>query len=251
MQSCLCRLALNEVVPRLPDAALTYSREAKTFAQELAFPISLVQAQAMHAMICHTARDYTVAERWIDKAITSATKGGFPYWQMLGLLMKASILVYKGQKELGLIQFDQVYRAYRESGARVGAPWLLALRGEMLAKNDQTDQGLRAVEEALACIEETGERYHEAEVHRLKGELLLLQGKVTQPHWRKSVSKPAWTSPAAGRRRRWSCAQRPVWRSYIWAKVAGKKLSTFSERFMLGSVRVSSRETWQMRATFW
>jgi class 3 adenylate cyclase/tetratricopeptide (TPR) repeat protein len=176
--SCLCYLALTKWYLGYPDAALTYSQEAITFAQELAFPISLVQAQAMHAMICHTARDYTVAERWIDKAITSATKGGFPYWQMLGLLMKASILVYKGQKELGLIQFDQVYRAYRESGARVGAPWLLALRGEMLAKNDQTDQGLRAVEEALACIEETGERYHEAEVHRLKGELLLLQGKA-------------------------------------------------------------------------
>jgi len=92
--------------------------------------------------------------------------------------MKSSILFEAGQTELGLLQFDKVYRAYHESGARIGVPWLLALRGEMLAKNNQYEQGLLAVEEALSCIEETGECYHEAEVHRLKGELLLLQRKA-------------------------------------------------------------------------
>jgi predicted ATPase len=48
----------------------------------------------------------------------------------------------------------------------------------MLAKAGQYDQGLLALEEALECVEETGERYHEAEIHRLKGELLLVQGKA-------------------------------------------------------------------------
>ena len=176
--SCLCYLGVTKWYLGYPDAALTYSEEAITLAQDLAFPISLVQAQAMHGLLRHTAREYQIAEQWIDKSIAGATAGGYPYWQMLGLLMKASILVDAGQKELGLLQFDQVYRAYRESGARIGAPWLLALRGEMLAKNNQVEQALAAVEDALSCIEETDERYHEAEVHRLKGELLLLQGKA-------------------------------------------------------------------------
>jgi predicted ATPase len=97
---------------------------------------------------------------------------------MLGSLIKASLLVEGGQSELGLLQFDRVYRAYRQSGARIGEPWLLALHGEMLAKAGQYDRGLLALEEALACVEETGERYHEAEIHRLKGEFLLLQSKA-------------------------------------------------------------------------
>ena len=176
--SCLSYLALTKWYLGYPDAAVTYSEEAISLAQALAIPITLVQAQGMHGLLRHTVREYQIAEQWIDKTIAGATEGGFPYWQMLGLLMKASILVDAGQTEPGLLQFDQVYRAYRESGARIGAPWLLTLRGEMLAKINQFDQGLLAVEEALSCIEETGERYHEAEVHRLKGELLLSQGKA-------------------------------------------------------------------------
>jgi predicted ATPase len=37
----------------------------------------------------------------------------------------------------------------------------------------QPEAGLTALSEALALIEKTGERYYEAELHRLKGELLL------------------------------------------------------------------------------
>jgi len=176
--SCLSYLALTKWYLGYPDAAVACSEEAISLAQDLAIPISLVQAQGMHGLLHHTMREYQIAEQWIDKTIAGATEGGFPYWQLLGLLMKSSILFEAGQTELGLLQFDEVYRAYQESGARIGVPWLLAVRGEMLAKNSQFEQGLLAVEEALSCIEETGECYHEAEVYRLKGELLLLQAKA-------------------------------------------------------------------------
>ncbi len=175
--SCFSYLALTKWYLGYPDAAVAYSEQAVSLARELAIPITLVQAQGMHGLLRHTMREFHVADQWIDKAIAGAAEGGFPYWQMLSLLMKSSILAEEGQEGLGLLQFDKVYHAYRESGARIGAPWLLALCSQILAKNNQFDQGLLALEEALACIEETGERYHEAEVHRLKGELLLLQGR--------------------------------------------------------------------------
>jgi predicted ATPase len=44
----------------------------------------------------------------------------------------------------------------------------------------QTDKGLRLLAEALTVIDRTGERWWEAEVHRLKGELLLAQGGTRQ-----------------------------------------------------------------------
>jgi len=171
--SCLSYLALTKWYLGYPGEAVRCSEEAISLAQDLAIPISLVQAQGMHGLLHHTMREYQIAEQWIDKTIAGAAEGGFSYWQLLGLLMKSSILFEAGQTELGLLQFDKVYRAYRESGARIGVPWLLALRGQMLARNNQYEQGLLALKEALSCIEETGECYHEAEVHRLKGELLL------------------------------------------------------------------------------
>jgi predicted ATPase len=41
-------------------------------------------------------------------------------------------------------------------------------------------QGLNAVAEALAIMDKTGERYYEAELYRLKGELLLQAGEGQQ-----------------------------------------------------------------------
>src|SRR5262249_41690362 len=46
---------------------------------------------------------------------------------------------------------------------------------EALAKAHQTEEGLSVLEEALAAADDTGERYYQAELYRLKGELLLQQ----------------------------------------------------------------------------
>jgi predicted ATPase len=54
-------------------------------------------------------------------------------------------------------------------------PHFLALLAEALAKTRQTEEGLRLLEEALAAAGHTGERYYQAELYRLKGELLLQQ----------------------------------------------------------------------------
>ena len=48
----------------------------------------------------------------------------------------------------------------------------------MLAKAEQYDRGLSAIDEALSAVAETNERYHEAELYRLKGVLLLGQGRA-------------------------------------------------------------------------
>ena len=42
-----------------------------------------------------------------------------------------------------------------------------------MGRREQTDEGLRVLAEALAAVQETGERVWEAELHRLKGELVL------------------------------------------------------------------------------
>ena len=51
---------------------------------------------------------------------------------------------------------------------------------EVGAVSGQITEGQRAISEALLGVEDSGIRYHEAELHRLKGELLLLS-KVEEP----------------------------------------------------------------------
>ena len=63
----------------------------------------------------------------------------------------------------------------RAAGFEVAAAYHLALIATALAKAGRFDEALRTIEESLLIIDRTSQRHCEAEVHRLKGELLLVQ----------------------------------------------------------------------------
>ena len=85
-------------------------------------------------------------------------------------------------------------------------PYFLALLAEAYGTMGQPEEGLHVLAEALALVDKTGERWYEPELHRLKGELLLLQRLRTTTLRRKPASTRPSTSPVASRRSRWSCA---------------------------------------------
>jgi tetratricopeptide (TPR) repeat protein len=65
-------------------------------------------------------------------------------------------------------------------GAEVGRPTFLAMLAEAYQKTGQTDEALAALDEALVDIEISGERRDEAEIYRIKGELLLISGAQSE-----------------------------------------------------------------------
>jgi predicted ATPase len=67
----------------------------------------------------------------------------------------------------------QALAAVSAIGREVFAPYFRALLAEALGQVGQAEDGLDLLDEALAFIDKTGERFWEAEVHRLKGGLLL------------------------------------------------------------------------------
>jgi predicted ATPase len=60
-------------------------------------------------------------------------------------------------------------------GAEILRPYFLALLAEAYGEVGQPEERLTMLVEALAMVDNTGERYWEAELHRRKGELLLIQ----------------------------------------------------------------------------
>ena len=65
--------------------------------------------------------------------------------------------------------------AARATGAELLRPYSLALLAEACGQAGQADEGLRLLAEALAVADHNAERWYEAELYRLKGELLLAQ----------------------------------------------------------------------------
>jgi predicted ATPase len=89
------------------------------------------------------------------------------------------VLAEQGQREDGITQMCQGLAAYRATGAEALRPHFLALLAETYGKVRQAEEGLTVLAEALALVGKTGERYYEAELHRLKGELTLQKFQVS------------------------------------------------------------------------
>src|SRR4029453_6553191 len=83
----------------------------------------------------------------------------------------------QGQREEGIAQMRQGLAVWQATGAKVFRPYGLALLAEASAHVGQIEEGITLLGEALAVAHDTGERRWEAELHRLKGELLL--GRAT------------------------------------------------------------------------
>ena len=79
------------------------------------------------------------------------------------------------RREEGVAQLRQGLDAYRDGGAELYLPWHLALLAEAYRASGQAEGGLAALAEAMAMVDKTGERWYEAELYRLKGELMLSQ----------------------------------------------------------------------------
>jgi predicted ATPase len=170
---CLVFSALVLWVLGYPDQAVERSHQTLTLAQKLAHPHSLALALGFAAWLHQFRREAEVVYGYTEAAATLSTEQGFALWSANGMLLQGWVLVEQGQEEAGLLQMQQGIAAWRVTGAEVLVPYFLALQAEMYGMLKQPDMGLTLLAEALATSSRTGECFCEAELHRLKGELLL------------------------------------------------------------------------------
>src|SRR5262249_32737714 len=117
---------------------------------------------------------------YADTAINIATEQGFPFWMAVSALLRGWALVQQGQAQAGIEQMQQGLSAYRATGVEQTRSYWLALLAEGYGTQGESEEGLTVLTEALTHVDTTGERWYEAELHRLKGELLLQQSSDNQ-----------------------------------------------------------------------
>jgi len=171
--SCLCFATRVLWLLGYPDQALKRSQESLTLAQELSHPFSLAYAFRFAAALHQYRRERPVAQGWAERTIALATEQGFPFWSALGTIMQGWALTEQGQIGGGIVQIRQGLTAYRATGAEYAQSSYLALLAETYEKAGQPEEGLSILAEALSLVENSGERFYEAELYRLKGTLTL------------------------------------------------------------------------------
>jgi predicted ATPase len=178
---CLSFVALVLWLLGYPEQALQRLQAALTLARELSNPPSLAAALVFASFLHQVRRERQLAQERAEAAMALALEQGLPHWVAYGTIMRGWALAMQGQWEEGIAQIQQGLVAQQAVGAAIARPLFLALLTEAHAAAGQAEAGLGVLADALAQVDRTGERYYEAEVYRLKGELLLRQAVPDAP----------------------------------------------------------------------
>jgi predicted ATPase len=173
--ACLAGAAWALWVLGYPDQALQRSQDALTLAQDVSHPFSLGFAMNHAAMLHQYRREVQITQARAEALITLSSVQGFPSWLANGTILRGWALAVQGQGEEGTEQLYQGMAARRATGEEIAQPYFLALLAEAYWSRGQAEEGWRVLAEALAAMHHSEERWWEAELYRLKGELLLAQ----------------------------------------------------------------------------
>jgi predicted ATPase len=156
-----------------PDQARERSREALTLAQEINHPFSLAVVWITNTWLQQFLHEAQAVQQRAEALITLCNEQGFSALLAVAIVRRGWALAEQGQAEEGINQIQQGMAAVRATGAELWRPYHLALLAEAYEKTGQIEEGLTTLAEALDLVNKTGERFYEAELYRLKGELSL------------------------------------------------------------------------------
>jgi predicted ATPase len=114
-----------------------------------------------HTLQVHAAELLQVAEK-------------IPNWFAPGAMNRGTAATMLGQLQEGIAQIRAGMAAQRSQSKRCDVPRALGALASAQAKAGHPEEGLATLAEALSLVEETDERYWEAELCRLRAELLLM-----------------------------------------------------------------------------
>ncbi len=158
-----------------PLKALHTNQRAEGLAQSFGDPDSQLAGMTVAAWFHIFRREPASVLERAEGAMAHAHKYGFPYHAAQSSIMRGWSLVQLGHEAEGIAQMETGLDARKATGADCPPAQFLGWLAEAYGKTGRESKGLSLLEEALAKIHRAGDVLFEAELHRLKGELLLLQ----------------------------------------------------------------------------
>jgi predicted ATPase len=129
------------------------------------------------ASVVHLCRgEADAAGVCVDEMVTLATEHGFLTPKAIAITLQGQVMIAQGAIVTGIARLEQGLVGWRDTGAQASRSHVLIRLAEAYGKAGQLKQGLAVTAEAETFIARTDERFWEAELYRVKGDLLLLQG---------------------------------------------------------------------------
>ena len=154
-----------------PEQAVARCREAVDDAERLSHPAGLAYSLFHACMLDQIRRDIPGVRQRAAALVALSAEHGFPLWQAAGVAFDGWALAEEGRAAEGIARIEDGLQAWRATGAGLNVPYFLALLGTTRGAAGDGAEGQRLLVEAMDAGRASGERWFEAELHRLKGEL--------------------------------------------------------------------------------
>jgi predicted ATPase len=168
--SAWCLWLLGQV-----DQALQFGNRALAISTDMQHVYTRARGLYWNSALHAYRREWPIVEERAAAAISVAKEHGFPMVVAVSRIMQVSAKAMQDPRVEFAAEIREALAAYHATGARFQSTYHLILLAQTMIACGRYDEAFQSLREAAALAEKTGERYVEAEIHRLEGNLLLKQ----------------------------------------------------------------------------
>jgi tetratricopeptide (TPR) repeat protein len=154
------------------EGAVDVTTRAVDAARSLAQPYALTLALFFACAVRACRGEHDQAEPLLQELVAVSSQHRLGFLRACAWVLCGEASIAAGRCEDGLVEVEQALSELNQIHAGLGQPWALVIAASGCARLGRREEGLQKIAAAFAAIERHGERHWEAEVWRVKGELL-------------------------------------------------------------------------------
>jgi predicted ATPase len=181
--------AINMSLAGFPHQAMKSGAEAVKLARSLAHPYSLALAMWLWTIVLQFGRQRQRCHDLATNLVELSQEHHFPMMLANGMFFLGWASVDAGDPDKGIALMEQGLELVTSAGRRLTRPYMQAVLASTKADFGKLPDAFELIDEALQVTEASGERWSEAELHRIKGRLLRARGddRESETSFRKSI----------------------------------------------------------------
>jgi predicted ATPase len=157
-----------------PEAALADTAHALRDAREIGDAVTSMYA-LYHASFAYIwCGNYATANAIVDELVTLADERGALFWKIQGMRTQGQLLAVAREAADAVHTIISALTAWRSTGSTAFVQLYLSYLASAYAEIGQFDDAWCCIREAMTAIETTNERWSEAEINRVAGEIALM-----------------------------------------------------------------------------
>jgi len=160
-----------------PETALKDTTQLLKDAREIGQAVTLMFALFYASLALTLYGDHATAATRADEIAALADKSGASFWKMAGMMNRGVVfaLTSKASEAVQLISYGLA--TFHSMGGKLFTPFYLSSLAHAQAQLGHPDDAWRCIGEAMTVVQTTKERWYEAEIHRIAGEVALMSPK--------------------------------------------------------------------------